>query len=361
MNFYSLKIVEVRKETSDAVSLFLEVPSELKETFKYRAGQYLTLRFNLNGEELRRAYSMCSSPLEDHLAVTVKRVPDGRVSTHVNSSIQVGDRIEVSEPEGRFGPKLDGDNRKDYYFVAAGSGITPVYSIMKTILEEEPLSTVSLLYGNRSTDSIIFQEGLERLKARYEGQLFIVHTLSQAPKKKGWFSKGDDQWEGWKGRIDATMLKRFLKEFPGTSSGTSEFFLCGPGAMIELVHATLEKTGIDKRHIHAEYFTTPDEPKSATADTGSVDSLVKAELNGVWVEVRVAPGKTILDALIAQKFDPPYSCTSGSCSTCMAKLQEGKVDMEVCYALDEDEVAEGYILTCQAHPKTAEVKLTYDV
>lgn len=358
MNFYNLKVSAVERETPDAVSLFLEIPAELKDTFSYKAGQYLTLQFQLNGQEVRRAYSMCSSPLEKELAVTVKRVEGGLVSPHINSNIKPGDEISVSAPEGRFCPEIDAGQRKDYYFFAAGSGITPVYSIIKTILEEEPQSNVHLLYGNREKDSIIFAKGLEELQKRFEGQLMIERTLSQPPKK-GLFSR-DKSWEGWKGRIDAKMIKRFLEMYPNRSPQTAAFYLCGPSGMIEVAKEVLSSQGVDKRHVHMEYFTTP-EDENGKAVKGLEGALAKVELNGEWVEVTVPPGKTILDALIAAKYDPPYSCTSGSCSTCMAKLQEGKVEMEVCYALDEEEVEEGYILCCQSHPKSPEVKLTFEV
>lgn len=369
MDFYSLKVVDVRPETTEAVSLFLEVPEGQKDVFKYQSGQYLTLRFTLGGEELRRAYSMCSSPLEAQLAVTVKRVPDGRVSTHINKNVRKGDMIEVSAPEGRFVPKLDPDQRKDYYFFAAGSGITPVYSMIKTILEEEPQSTVFLLYGNRNEEQIIFKKGLENLLERYEGQLVVEHCLSQPIKKKasgigGLFKKGVALWQGWTGRIDSGKVRKFVEGNPSRGTGTAEYFLCGPGGMIEAAKSSLQSMGADDRNVHVEYFSTPEtttEKQGTAAKTPSGKATAKVELNGQWVEVEVAPGKTILDALIDAKYDPPYSCTSGSCSTCMAKMQEGEASMEVCYALDDDEVEEGYILTCQAHPKTNEVKLTFDV
>lgn len=283
MNFYNLKVSAVEQETPDAVSLFLEIPTDLKDIFSYKAGQYLTLQFELNGQKVRRAYSMCSSPLEKELAVTVKRVAGGLVSPYINSNIKAGDEISVSAPDGRFCPEIDGGQRKDYYFFAAGSGITPVYSIMKTILEEEPQSNVHLLYGNRSINTIIFAAGLENLQKRFEGQLMVEKTLSQPPKK-GWFSGGEKDWSGWKGRIDAKMIKRFMGNYPNRSPETAEYYLCGPSGMIELAKEVLDKQGVDKRHIHVEYFTTPEDenPKEVKGLEGA---LAKVELNGQWVEV----------------------------------------------------------------------------
>ncbi len=362
-SFYELKVKSIRPETADAVTVVFEIPGNLAETFKYTQGQYLTLRFQFNGKEERRAYSMCSSPLDNDLAVTVKRLKGGLVSNYIHDQLKAGQTVEVMPPEGRFFTVLKEDNQKTYYVFGAGSGITPLMSIIKTVLEKEPMSKVCLLYGNRSEETIIFKESLEALEKRYRDQLVVEHILSQPKREKSggllsFLSKGTVLWNGKIGRINAAAVKEFLGQHPARTAEV-EYFICGPGSMIEAVEKGLKELSVNKNRIHTERFTSDVEEKDRAKGTAGAKIIV--HLNGEKIETEVPEGKTILDVLLDLRYDPPYSCHSGACSTCMAKIVSGSVKMDACYALDDDEIAEGYILTCQSHPTSDVVELTYEI
>jgi ring-1,2-phenylacetyl-CoA epoxidase subunit PaaE len=362
MEFYPLIIQEKKQETSDTVSLTFKVPEAQKALFQYRAGQYLTIKLNLDGHELRRAYSMSSAPIDQALTITVKKVAGGRVSTWLNDTAAVGEMIEVAIPDGRFIAKPDGEKKRTWYLFAAGSGITPIISIAKTVLEEEPMSTIYLLYGSRTDADIIFKAELDQMAQRYENQFFVSYVLSKPAKTEGglfgMFKKTN--WSGLKGRIDDDNASAWLEDhLPVSNESDCLYYACGPGNMAEMVEDVLISRGVTAKQIYKELFINAGDAPGEHIGTGG-EMEVKVILKGKEHMLRVPADNTILDILVREKIDAPYSCTSGACSTCMAKLKNGKVHMDACYALDDSEVADGYILTCQSHPITAGVVISFD-
>jgi len=363
--FFPLPISSIQPETDQAITVSFKPGAGDQERFAYQAGQYLTLKFVVNGKEERRAYSMCSAPHDDEISVTVKRVPGGIVSNHIADNLRVGDTVEVMPPQGRFLVTPNPAARSDYYLFGAGSGITPLMSILRTVLEQEPKSVVHLLYGNRDEENIIFEQQLKTLQKRYSGQLVVEHTLSR-PKKfkvgglKGLFSSGKPKWSGTTGRIDIKAVQDFLREHPGAVSD-KQYYICGPGQMIDNVEQALLGLGIKKAVINSERFVSANAAKKeVTGDVPIAGGKAFVKLSGKELEVDIKPGQTILDGLLEAGATPPYSCLAGACSTCMAKVTKGGVKMEVCFAIDDDEIAEGYILACQSHPTTPEVYVDFD-
>jgi ring-1,2-phenylacetyl-CoA epoxidase subunit PaaE len=364
MTFYQLKISNIQLETKDTISVYFDIPNNLKNKFEFDAGQYLTIKEMIFGNEIRRAYSISTSPKEEKIGITIKRVAGGKLSTFIHSNWKKGMEVEVASPEGNFILKPDHDKKRNLYFIAAGSGITPILSMIKTIVVEEPMSICHLLYGSRSEDNIIFKDSLEELENKYSGQLFIKHTLSSPLKEKekglsGLFKKSKISWKGETGRISKEKIENFL-DLKNNALNENHYFLCGPGDLIITATKVLENRGVSEEYINREYFNTPIPSENVNTING-ISSSVKVHLNGDIIEFQTDGKKAILDELINLKKNPPYSCTSGACSSCMAKVINGKVDMEVCFALDEADLANGLILTCQARPTTDILEISYDV
>jgi len=305
-DFHKLTINKVVRETEQCVTIYFDTPGDLEQVFGHTAGQYLTLKADIKGNDVRRAYSICTAPSEAGVGVSVKQVEKGLMSTYLNKNIKAGDTLEVMAPEGRFVIKTDRLAQRDHYFYAAGSGITPIMSMVKTVLEEEPKSTCYLLYGNRDEDNIIFKAELDNLQSRYEGQLEVRHTLSQPKKEKkggllGKFSKGKISWDGAVGRINKGIMDQWMDEAQ-SKSGNNQYYICGPAGMISMVKAYLENMDVLEDSIHVEYFTSAtDDKKEITGAAGGV--TLTATIEGDVHTVEVPKGKSLLDALLDQKID----------------------------------------------------------
>jgi ring-1,2-phenylacetyl-CoA epoxidase subunit PaaE len=356
IHFHPLRIKEVRKETADCVSILFDVPQELQNIFQFKQGQSLTMRANINNEEVRRTYSICSSPLDKELRVAIKKVDGGLFSSFANLELKKGDQLEVMEPIGKFNTELNPSNKKNYVAFAAGSGITPVLSLIKTTLTTEPESNFTLVYGNRSRSSIIFFEELEGLKNKYIDRFNLIHILSR---------ERTDATLNF-GRIGTEKLTELNRLVDYTA--TDDFFICGPEEMIFCVKDFLETKGIDKKKIHFELFTTPGLKKSGVGsresgvDSGSKSNItIKLDGRSFDFDLSLTSDTTILDAALKQGADLPFACKGGVCCTCKAKLLEGDVSMDVHWGLEEEEIEQGYILTCQSHPRTEKVVVDFDV
>lgn len=356
--FQQLTVTEVRKETDDAVCVTFAVPDDLKDVFRFEHGQYLTLRADIDGAEVRRSYSICAGTDDPELRVAIKHVEGGAFSTYANESLHQGDTLEVLPPAGTFTCELDAANEKSYLCIAAGSGITPVISIVKTILAREPLSHVTLLYGNQRVASIMFREELELLKNRYMSRFQLIHILSRESRDT----------EILNGRINNKKGGE-LSEHLLDLQGTDEFFLCGPEAMISEVSRGLRASGIDESRIHYELFGASADDAAAVVEKhhararrlgGKMCSVtIKSDGRETRFELS-ADGENILDGAMDAGLDLPFACKGGVCATCKAKLTNGDVEMDLNHVLEQAELDAGYVLTCQAHPLSDEVTIDFD-
>lgn len=355
IHFHPLTVKAITKETSDCVSVLFDVPVQLQSAFTFSQGQNLSLKKKLDGQEIRRTYSICSSPLDNELKIAIKKVEGGLFSGYANEQLAVGDTLEVMSPAGKFNTTLDASQSKNYLAFAAGSGITPVISLIKTTLAVEPNSSFTLVYGNKNRGSIIFFEELEGLKNKYMNRFTLLHVLSR--------EKTDSAINF--GRITTEKLNELVKLIDYTS--VDEYFICGPEEMIFTVRDFVENMNVNKKKIHFELFTSPGQKttftqKKETGDRSGPKSNITIKLDGRTVDFELPLGSdtTILDAALAQGADLPYACKGGMCCTCKAKLLEGEVMMDVHWGLEEEEIEKGFILTCQSHPKTEKIVVDFD-
>jgi ring-1,2-phenylacetyl-CoA epoxidase subunit PaaE len=355
--FHALPIAAVRRETADAISFALAVPEELSEDYRYRAGQHLVVRAVLDGEEVRRTYSISSDPADNQLWITVKRVDGGLFSAHAHSALKQGAALEAMRPAGRFVVPDDVGDGRTYLAIAAGSGITPVMGLIRHVLAREPNSRFTLVYGNRTVDSIIFREALNDLKDRYLGRLSVLHVLSRDTEA---------DLPLLSGRIDGDKVKALLP-LVGPVAGIDHVYLCGPGNLIKDARQALLGAGVTRERIHFEYFRagpdsvqrrTPDPKPAQTTPTAGAEVI--AVVDGVRHIFRVPEGGLVVDAALSAGIRVPYSCKGGMCCTCRAKLVEGEVAMLRNFSLESWEVDAGFVLTCQAQPRSNRVVLDYD-
>jgi len=355
IHFHLLQVIKIVRETDDCVVISLSVPPELKDVFTYKQGQNITIRRNIKGAEVRRNYSICTSPSDEDLKVAVKQVSGGLFSTYANNDLKEDEFLEVMPPTGNFYTELDPSQQKNYIAFAAGSGITPILSIIKTTLETESQSNFTLIYGNRTKHSIIFKEELQALKAKYLHRFSLIHILSREAMDSPLNS----------GRIDKEKCGLLFSKLTNMRS-IDEYFLCGPEEMVFCVKDFLEENGVPKTNVHFELFTVPGENKTMaetkqlatyTGDRGQIT----VRLDGISFSFELGyDEESILDAALDAGADLPYACKGGVCTTCKARLKEGRVEMTNNWGLDDEEIEKGFVLTCQSHPLTKRVVIDFD-
>ena len=354
--FYDLHVKDIYKETSDCSVVTFDVPEHLYSDFDFQQGQHLTLKATIDGQEARRSYSLCSSPVEKAWKVAVKQIPGGLFSTFVNETLKKGDPMEVMAPSDKFGVPIDADRKKEYVVFAAGSGITPILSIIKTHLALEPNATFKLFYLNRTVKSIIFKEEIEQLRNQYFGRLEIFYFLTREQRDIELFN----------GRFTSEKLQVLTKTLIDVES-TDAVFICGPEEMIFLIRDELVAAGLEKEKVHYELFVTG----LSEEDKQRVARLAEQQVEGIEVTI-IDGGKefhftmtdeydNILDAALGAGADLPFACKGGVCSTCKCRVEGGSVEMKVNYALEEKEVAQNLVLSCQAVPTSDTVKVNFDV
>jgi ring-1,2-phenylacetyl-CoA epoxidase subunit PaaE len=351
--FHRLAVDDLRRETSDAVSMTFAIPEDLEQDYAFAPGQYLTLRTMMDGEEVRRSYSICSSPDDRELRIAVKKVDGGAFSNWALEQLKSGDELDVMTPTGRFGIAHAPEQARIHVGFAAGSGITPIMSIIRGILAREPQSRFFLFYGNRTASGILFLQALEELKDRFMGRLSVFHVLSQE----------EQDLPILYGRLDHDKVSILLRAMV-PAKAIDHVFICGPVAMSEDIAATCTELGVATEHIHVERFVSglggKPRPKPVVAPEAPPKAVAALIVDGKRKDVPMVDGESILDAALRAGMDLPYACRGGMCSTCRAKVVEGDTQMDVNYSLEPWELEAGFVLTCQAHPVSERITVDYD-
>ncbi|MBX9853685.1 MAG: ferredoxin--NADP reductase [Cytophagaceae bacterium] len=350
--YFNLKIREIIKETAEAITLVFEHPG--KDKLNYKPGQFLTLILTINGEKIRRSYSLCTAPgVDEFPAVTVKRVANGKVSNYVADKVKIGDSIEVMQPMGTFTIERNLKNKRNIVLIGAGSGITPLMGIAKALLAGEPDSKVYLIYGNRNEDSIIFKKKIEELQSRYASRFFVIHILSQPSYN----------WNSHKGRLSQSEVIKLLETFPRFDFAAAEYFICGPEGMMDEANKGLHILNVPKDKIRKESFVSSSSPEPSgevVAASQSNSQEVTIIYQGTEYKFAVPPNKSILEAALDLDIDLPYSCQSGMCTACMGKCVSGKVHLNDPDGLSDKEIQQGFVLTCVGHPVSPNVVIEID-
>jgi ring-1,2-phenylacetyl-CoA epoxidase subunit PaaE len=358
--FYNITIKDIIQETSDAKTFVFDIPADIQSHFSYDAGQYLTFEAEINGENVRRSYSLCTySGVDAHPAVTIKRVEGGRMSNFFNNTLKVGDSVQVMPPMGNFTVVPNASRQKHYVLFGGGSGITPVMGIAKAVLADEPQSKVTLVYANRDPESVIFKSQLKDMEAAHGSRFTVLLSYDKAP-----FT-----WFGLKGQLSEDKVQTIVKSKIGGSFDTYPFYICGPGPMMEVIKKGLSGIGIPKDHINIEYFSAPTSSEDADNVAVGSDSSEEAfdgkseitlSVYGKTHTITVDENTTILNAAMKEGIDPPYSCTVGVCTTCRAKVHSGLVHMLEREGLSDKEIEDGFVLTCQSVPRSSKITLSYE-
>ncbi|MCB9256514.1 MAG: 2Fe-2S iron-sulfur cluster binding domain-containing protein [Chitinophagales bacterium] len=368
--FHSVKVKSIQRQTKDAVAITLDIPHDLKESFAYVPGQYITFRVNIAGESLNRSYSLCSAPsLAEDPSVAVKEVKGGKVSSFFNRSLKAGDSLEIMPPMGNFKADPSSDDKQHYILFGGGSGITPLFSILKSVLHQAKDAKVSLFYANYNSESVIFKQELLDLKTKFGTRFSLVHIFDK-PNKSGGFlgfgKKNAEELEFEEGMLTGKMCLDLLKKYTDLNFRDSQFYMCGPGGLMDNVGSALSQLQIPQERVHREYFSEKSDTEKQSASVGQADvnfsgkSKVEIIYDGASYNLEMDSKETILDAALDANVDPPFACMVGACTTCRAKLVEGSAKMKDSQALTQKEIEAGFILTCQAHPTSEIVKINYD-